>query len=365
MKNQSISIICMNSYYHNKKNSIFSPVFRTLDDIKLGFYSMRKSSKKPRMRRKLLFIFISLSIGITVYSQQLPLLTQYMFINMAFNPGYTGSNEGICVTGLARQQWIGFKDGDGNSVAPQTFFVTIDAPLKFLHGGLGGSIMQDKLGPFSTIQVKLDYAYRMDLGPGTLGIGGEVLFQNTNLDYSTFKGKFIDIGDPLLTASNKQSDLVIDCSIGGYYKVPDKYYIGFSALQLLQTKQKRNNYKLRRTYALIGGYNWPVPNYPGFEIQPHALIMYDGAAIQGNLDAILMYNKKIWGGLGYRYQDGVASIPVIIGFAIWNFHIGISYDIGTSGTGFNNNGSIEALINYCFKIETEKFRKSYKNTRFL
>ena len=93
--------------------------------------------------------------------------------------------------------------------------------------------------------------------------------------------------------------------------------------------------------------------------------MFDKGAIQGNIDAILTYNKKIWGGLGYRYQDGVASVPVIIGFAIKNFHIGISYDIGTSGTGFNNNGSIEALVNYCFKIETEKFRKSYKNTRFL
>ncbi len=317
------------------------------------------------MRRKLLFIFLTFSFGITIYSQELPLLTQYMYINMAFNPGYTGSNEGICVTGLARQQWIGFKDADGNSVAPQTFYVTIDSPLKFLHGGLGGSIMQDKLGPFSTIQVKLDYAYRMDLGPGTLGIGGEAMFQNTKLDYSTFKDKIIDTGDPLLQATDKQSDLVVDCSLGGYYKVPDKYDIGFSVTQLLQTRQKRNNYQLKRTYYLTGGYNWPVPNYPGFEIQPHALIMYDGAAIQGNIDAILMYNKKIWGGLGFRYQDGVAAIPVIIGFAVRNFHIGISYDIGTSGTGINNNGSIEALINYCFKIEAEKFRKSYKNTRFL
>ena len=317
------------------------------------------------MGRKLLFIFISLSFGITVYSQQLPLITQYMLINLAFNPGYTGSNEGICVTGLARQQWIGFKDANGTAVSPQTFYLTLDSPFKFLHGGLGGSIMDDKIAEFSTIQVKIDYAYRMDLGPGTLGIGGEAIFQNSKLDYSYFQGNFIDKGDPLLTASDKQSDLVVDCSLGGYYKVPDKYYIGISALQLLQTLQKRNNYKLRRTYFLTGGYNWPVPNYPGFEIQPHALLSYDGAAIQGMVDAILMYNKKMWGGLGFRYQDGIASIPVIIGFAVKNFHVGISYDIGTSGTGINNNGSIEVLINYCFKIEAEKFRKSYKNTRFL
>jgi hypothetical protein len=58
-------------------------------------------------------------------------------------------------------------------------------------------------------------------------------------------------------------------------------------------------------------------------------------------------------------------IPVIVGFAVKSFRVGISYDIGTSASNLNRNGSIEVLINYCFKIETEKFRKSYKNTRFL
>lgn len=313
------------------------------------------------MRRTFLSIFLTVSFGITVYSQQVPLLTQYMFINMAFNPGYTGSSEGINVTGLARQQWIGLKDENGTSVAPQDFFITIDSPIKFLHGGVGGSIMDDKIGSFSTIQVKLDYAYRLDLGGGTLGIGGEAIFQNTKLDFSSLKS--VD-PDPLI-GTDKQTDLVIDGSIGGYYKVPDKYSIGFSVLNLLQTTQKKNSYKLDRTYCLTGSYNWLVPNHPGFEFQPSVLIMFDKAAIQGNLDAILSYNKKIWGGLGFRYQDGVACIPVILGFAVKNFRVGISYDIGTSATGLNRNGSIEVLINYCFKIETEKFRKSYKNTRFL
>jgi type IX secretion system PorP/SprF family membrane protein len=327
-----------------------------------GLERVRRDYKYYRMRRTLIFIFLTVSFGITVYSQQVPLLTQYMFINMAFNPGYTGSSEGINVTGLARQQWIGFKDETGASVAPQDFFITIDSPLKFLHGGVGGSIMDDKIGSFSTIQVKLDYAYRMDLGAGILGIGGEAIFQNSKLDYSNLKP--VDPADPII-GSDKQTDLVIDGSIGGYYRVPDKYYIGVSALNLFQTLQKRNHYKLDRTFCLTGGYNWVIPNHPGFELQPCALIMFDKASFQGTFDAILTYNKKIWGGLGVRYQDGVAMIPVIVGFAVKSFRIGISYDIGTSGSGLNRNGSLEALINYCFKIETEKFRKSYKNTRFL
>ena len=49
------------------------------------------------MRLKLLFILLSLLLVLLHVRQQLPLITQYMFINMAFNPGYTGSSDGINV----------------------------------------------------------------------------------------------------------------------------------------------------------------------------------------------------------------------------------------------------------------------------
>src|ERR1035438_1935175 len=155
MKNHPNSNICPYRYYHTKININFSPVFRTPDEIMSGFYPMRQNSKSYLMNHKLLFFFLSFSFGTAVYSQQLPLLTQYMYINMAFNPGYAGSSDGINVTGLARQQWIGFKDANGGSTAPQDFFLTIDSPIKFLHGGVGGSITDDMLGPFSTVQLKI------------------------------------------------------------------------------------------------------------------------------------------------------------------------------------------------------------------
>ncbi|MCX6252495.1 MAG: type IX secretion system membrane protein PorP/SprF [Bacteroidetes bacterium] len=325
----------------------------------------KKVDKINWMKIRILFIIIAIGIGNLLFSQQLPLITQYMFTAMSYNPGVTGTSEGINVTGLARQQWIGFKDQNGNSSAPQTFYIMIDAPLRFLHGGVGGSIMQDNIGSFSTVQVKLDYAYHMDLSAGMLGIGAEAVVENTKLDMSKWKNGIIDSGDPLLQALEKQTDLVVDLSVGGFYKVPDKYYIGISGLNLIQTHEKKVNFRLRRTFTLTGGYYWPIPNQPAFELQPSAILLFDGAALQGNVDAIVMYNKKIWGGLSYRYQDGVASIPVLVGMTLKSFKVGISYDIGTSGTGFNNNGSIEIMINYCFKIEAEKLRKTYKNTRFL
>jgi hypothetical protein len=48
--------------------------------------------------------------GIVGFSQQLPQYSQYMFNKIAYNPGVTGTTNGICVGGLIRQQWVGFKE---------------------------------------------------------------------------------------------------------------------------------------------------------------------------------------------------------------------------------------------------------------
>jgi len=92
------------------------------------------------------------------------------------------------------------------------------------------------------------------------------------------------------------------------------------------------------------------------------LIEYDGAVVQFNLGALVEYNKKIWGGLEYRFQDAVA---ILAGMNFKSFRVGISYDIATSSITRYSYGGVEVMLNYCFKLKTEKFRKSYKNTRFL
>jgi len=295
-----------------------------------------------------------------VFSQQNTLITQYMFNNMAFNPAFAGNSGGICVKGLVREQWIGFKDEDGNKVAPETFLLTVDAPVKILHGGVGGSISQDKLGFFSNIAVKLGYAYQTGLGSGDLSIGLQLGFQNAKLDFTKFKP--IDADDVLINGKSKESDMMFDLSAGLFYKIQDKFWVGLSGDQLLQSKGKNTYYRLKRHYYLASGYQWVIPNHPEFELQPSVLFLYDGAAFQFNISALLFYNNKFYGGLGYRLQDAVS---VLAGLNIKNFRVGLAYDINTSRLSKYNSGSIEVMLGYCFKIDTDKFRRSYRNTRFL
>lgn len=289
-------------------------------------------------------------------AQQSSAITHYMFMNMSFNPAFAGASEGINITGLVRQQWIGFKDDHGGTTTPQSLFLSIDSPIRFLHGGIGGNIVSDRLGFQNNTQLTLAYAYRADLGPGEFSAGLQVNFFNAQVS--------VDKVEPLVPITNLgKNDFIVDGSLGLFYKVPEKYYMGVSCTNFMQSRMKKTMSRDKRVYDLTGGYNWVVPGYPAFEIQPSAFITTDLAAYSFSVSAILQYNKKIWGGLAYRYQDAAS---VLVGLTVLkSIRVGISYDASISKMTMYNSGSIEVLVNYCFKIETEKFRKSYKNTRFL
>ncbi|MCX6271216.1 MAG: type IX secretion system membrane protein PorP/SprF [Bacteroidetes bacterium] len=300
--------------------------------------------------------------GYQLLAQQEAQFTHYMFNNMAINPAFAGSNEAICFTGIARQQWYGMKDPKGYDVSPRTFLVSMDAPVLILHGGLGATVFQDQLGYERNVGLRLNYAYRFNLGSGILSFGLQAGFLNKTIDFSKFI--FIDENDPLLSTS-KESNFTTDFGFGSYYKVPGKFFLGLSAIQLTGAKQAigKADLTLKRHYFLTGGYEYPLPDYPEFEIDPSFLVKSDGAATQYDLNTIVRYNNKFWGGVTYRVQDAIA---IMLGMNIKNFRVGYSYDITTSKlTQSGSMGSHEIMVGYCFKIIIEKPRKSYRNTRFL
>ena len=311
-----------------------------------------------------LFFFLS----ITLLAQQEPLFSQYMFSKLYYNPGYAGTNNAICAMGLYRQQWVGFKDMEGNMVAPLTYTVNIDAPVRVLKGGVGVSITSDKLGFQESINVRLGYSYHLETASGTLGIGLMVGFLDNRIDFSKFKP--IE-DDPLLSQLGAESEMLIDASLGLFYKVPDQYYIGLSASQLLQTKSlplsesesAALRMQLRRHYYFMGGYTIGLPRSPAFEIEPSIFFRTDGTSFSADVTALIRYNNRFWGGLSYRYQDAVVAI---LGMKYKNIYIGYSYDITISAMGgTRSSGSHELMAGYCFKLEIEKLKQSYKNTRFL
>ena len=320
--------------------------------------------KIPRVQ--ILFFLLLLVVVGKLSAQQEPQFTQNMFNFSSINPGHYGLSEGICVTGLMREQWFGFKDDNGNKVAPETFLVNADAPVRLLHGGLGLSIVQDKYGFFKDMYVKLGYAYHTTVGTGKLGIGINVNFLNKSSSVTSDNVQAIDMDDPAVKALlSAKSILFTDFSLGAFLSYP-KYYMSFSSTQILESSQfldktgNNGNFKLRRHYYAAGGYDLTFPAYPGYVFTPSVYLKSDGSTFQADLNALVTYNKKVWGGLSYRINETVA---LMVGFKFNDIDVGYSYDIPMIRVGAT--GSHEIMARYIFKLEREKARSGNRNTRFL
>jgi len=320
-----------------------------------------------KMKRSLAALALFLFISSFSFAQQEPQYSQYMFNVMQYNPGYAGSRNAICAIGQYRQQWVGFKDMDGNKVAPETYNISLSAPLRVLHGGVSLVIQSDKLGYEESIQVKLGYAYQINLGMGKLGLGLMATLSDQRMDFSKLNP--ID-DDPLISQLADESAMIFDLDFGAYYQIPEQFYVGLSTTRLLESTSKTLSetesatLKLqhKRHYYITAGYQYALPGNSAFEIDPSVLLKTDLAGTQIDVSAILKYNDKFWGGVSYRLQDAVV---VILGMEYKNFHIGYSYDVTTSSIGGSSSGTHEVMAGYCFKLEVEKLRESYKNTRFL
>jgi type IX secretion system PorP/SprF family membrane protein len=312
--------------------------------------------------KKILLIpsFLCLLTG-ALKAQQDPQYTHFMYNKLAYNPGFAGTEDKICITGLYRSQWIGFGSGSGlnttNAVggqsdigaAPTTFVGNIHTPLG-QHFGLGLNIGQDKIGFLNSLNPILSLSYRYTFSNNSTlsaGVGGGIMQES--LDGGKLHA--IDPADPKIPTS-LVTDQKLDMNFGLYYKKPqlsifDDFYAGVSATHLNQatlqyglvTSQMRLHY-----YAMTGAvYNGFGPN---IAIEPNILIKYDQAKMTTDINVMAMYNNKFRAGLTYRTIDAIAFLA---GYKFTNdIQAGISYDFTTSKIRDYSNGTIELMVKYCF-----------------
>lgn len=313
---------------------------------------------------KKIYAFVLLMLPIFGLAQQGVQFSQYMFNKMYYNPGVTGSGGAICLNLLNRNQWVGFEG------APVTQNFNANAPVKFLHGGLGLTVTNDRIGFFSNIDFGLNYAYQMDFYNGTLGIGAGLNIKNNSLDGATWTPSENDFTDPSLPAGSASST-TFDPSFGVYYE-STTIWAGFSMANVLASTSDFDqfssngvvNYTNERHYYIMGGYNWQIPS-SNWVLMPSTLIKTDLNSSPGlDVNIMGMYNNKLWGGVTYRLQDAVA---VNVGYQILPaVKLGYSYDVGTSSLSTQGGGSHEIMASYCFKIVIpEPIPGSNRNIRFL
>ncbi len=311
------------------------------------------------MKQFLLMVSI-VFISVLAVGQQDVQYTNFMFAKSNYNPGFTGMGDGICINGLARQQWMGYKGTDGEGGAPATFYFSAQSPVKLLLGGIGVTVVKDEIGFESNTSVRLAYAFHLKLGEGNLGVGLAAGFLNKQIDFTKFRPT--DSSDPLLQGG-AESAMSFDLAMGAHYSTDD-YYVGLSFTQLQNlwgaeaefasgNDNLANPDYINHTY-ITGGYNYQLPMMPSIILNPNVLVKVAGtSSAQFDINMLAWYNKQVYAGVTYRATDAVsilAGYKVLDGF-LKGLMGGVSYDITTSKMSSGTGGSFEIFVKYCFNIE--------------
>ncbi len=301
-----------------------------------------------------------------VKAQQAPIFTNYQNSFAYANPGFAGLSEGINALGLYRMQWAGFKDTDGNEIAPTTFLLSGDMPIRVLRGGVEFSLMQDKIGFENNVNVGLGYSYHLDLGGSTLGIGLSGTLLNRTVDFGQLHPN--QEGDPLISGLGEESAMMFDFNVGLFWQIPESLFLGFSVVNVLESMSAALNdnsetsasFTTDRTFYVVAGYPFQFEDIPYLTFIPSASVMSNLASTQFNASARVVYNNLFSLGVNYRFQE---SIGLMAGVTIKDFTIAYSYDINTMGLGLP--GSHEIGLSYCFKLDLDRTPRDYRSVRYL
>lgn len=287
--------------------------------------------------------------GNFAFAQQLPHFSQYYVNDFLINPAVAGTKDYFEGKSTHRYQWEGITD------APRTYTLSVNGPTKNQKMGLGGYLFTDIVGPTRRTGFNLAYAYHLQLSKElklSFGISAGLLQFVIDGSKITLR----DEGDVILT-NGVQSVLVPDAGFGTYL-YHNKFYVGFSAPQLLNNKVnffdngKNPNGRLPAHFFLTGGYKYAISN--DFMLEPSFFIKYvDPTPLQYDISLRVLYQQKVWLAGTYRHDDAIAAS---IGYILNNtFTVAYAYDFTTTNIRNQISGSHELMIGVrFFKAKKDK-----------
>ncbi len=291
---------------------------------------------KPQ--KYLLLIFLIFALAGTGYSQQKPVLSQYMFNGLVLNPAYAGRHEYTSFTAMYRDQWLNVPG------APKLTTFSGQTGFKDRRIGAGFMISEDKIGVHNNLSLYGSYSYFIKFRNGakfSMGLQGGVDMLRS--DWS--KLNILDQNDP--TFNGSESNYFPNFGTGVFY-FTDDFYMGFSVPYILTSKLTSSDDLFRdvrhsRNYYLTGGK--VIKAGMKLKFKPSFLLrIEDNMPLAIDLNANLYYDEIIDIGLSYRQGDAIIAI---LGLQL-NKYIKFSYayDYITSKLTNYTKGSHELMLQY-------------------
>ncbi len=312
-------------------------------------YSQDLSPSSAKVMRRIIYVLALVCCTTAVYTQQLPLHTQYLYNKLAYNPAYAGGESGWEATAMYRNQWIGLEG------APTVLSLSAHGQALGNNSALGLQIQNYSIGISSFTNLEGMYAYHFPWGEGHFSLGVSASMRNVVTDYTD--DRLISDGpvggDPSLV-EQRLSQWRPNFGLGVYYET-ESYFIGVSAPRLIKQDLQFDEEMLVDTeetphyFAMLGGM-WDLSADAALLVQS-AIRTTDNSPLDVDLSAIIRYKDLIDAGINYRFggRDGSAGDSIDLLFS-WRFveraRLGIAYDMSLGNLRQVQNGSLELLLQY-------------------
>jgi len=238
-------------------------------------------------------------LGGTLFAQQDPMVSQYMFNGLYLNPAYAGVRNAPNVTGAFRKQWTAL---DG---APVTQSLSYDQKIASKMGA-GLIIVNDKIGVTGQTDFYGDYSYHLKLARDmSLSLGLRAGVSNYRANLTTVH--VWDEGDKSFS-QDISGKWIPNFGFGSFLK-GKKYNAGISIPRILSYDPSMflhaeldRSPLYERHYYLTGGYDFDIKEK--FTIKPSLLFKFVPAApLQMDLNVVGYYKNTFGIGLSYRTKN--------------------------------------------------------------
>lgn len=289
------------------------------------------------------FLIVSLTLVLlgstSATAQQDPHFTQY-FDNMLFvNPAYAGSNGMLNVTGLHREQWVGFEG------RPRSTTFSIHSPLTYESLGMGLTAVNDVVGPLNQTMIYADVSYTLKFknhrGKLAFGLKGGVNVINIGIEGLNTD----DPNDPKLL-TNIRNNVNPNFGFGIYYHTPG-FFLGVSSPKIFEQSYdgiSETNLERRHYFTTIGGV---MTLNSKWKLRPTAMLkITENAPLSLDLTLAAIHNEVLWLGANYRLMAAFGAFVQIQ--VSPQFKVGLATDFGTQKLRNHNYGSFELMLSYDF-----------------
>ena len=295
-----------------------------------------------------------------IFSQQMPVYSQYFINGFVVNPALAGSDGTVKFQVSARDYMIGVGESpktftaSGNGRLLRQVTTVRNGKLSSQSGrvGMGGLVFSDHNGLVNRIGLQYTYAYHIDFFNSQLSLGLSAALSQTRID--AHKLDFND-PEPLLKEGFGNLAYVPDAVLGVFYK-KQEYYIGFTASNLFQRSIRigefNPNYILYRHFLLHGGTSFDT----GKEsyISPTFLLKAtSNGSYQGEISTRFSYRDDFWLAATYRTPQIAA---LMAGIRTQNLFISYTYEYNFNPLHSFSFGAHELNLTYRLGDSAKRYR---------